>query len=374
MGVYALNAVDTPWPDLARFNAQEWDYVLLKAHVGYGVKSGLAITQHGGGNMSVDVASGHAWVAFVDVTVGSATLAIAASHPTNPRWDVVQVSPGGVLSVKTGTMLVAVEPPLPVPDANATVIGFVYVRPAATAITDGTGGSDNLIRTVGVTIAPHLATIHGGNVAPIGSYLELTEIAAPAAATDKSRIYRDSTLNALMSHSDGLHPAPLEGLEFLASNKLVAPSSVASFGVTFQARDHLVVYVRHDSSSGLMLLTFNGDAAAHYSHRTLDCNSAGPTIFANALQSASDTSISLGAFGMGPARIEIANAAAAVKSLRSRAVYYVSLSAYDIYDTSAIWNNTADRITSIQATTASGVFNDGASMTVFGYNDGPNYD
>lgn len=114
----------------------------------------LAVAAHGTPNMSVDVAAGNAWVkgtesanqsyypVYNDATVN---LAVAASDPTNPRWDRVVVKvQDQFYSGSTNTPSVAVvtgtpgvSPSLPAAPANSFDLAKIVVNANATTITSG---------------------------------------------------------------------------------------------------------------------------------------------------------------------------------------------------------------------------------------------
>lgn len=115
------------------------------------VGAGLAVTQNGTPNMSVNVAGGHAFVRGTEAaTQGSyatyndavTNLVIAAADPTNPRRDLVVIrvrdafysgaATDAALVVVTGTP--AASPADPTPPANSLVLARVAVAAAATSI------------------------------------------------------------------------------------------------------------------------------------------------------------------------------------------------------------------------------------------------
>ena len=76
----------------------------VAAH-GWGVVSGLTVSQRAAGaNMSVDVASGEAWINGTKITKGSTTnVVITAAHATYDRYDLVVINSSGTISVIAGT-------------------------------------------------------------------------------------------------------------------------------------------------------------------------------------------------------------------------------------------------------------------------------
>ncbi|MCK5012766.1 MAG: hypothetical protein KAS66_03020 [Candidatus Omnitrophica bacterium] len=77
---------------------------LRVAAKGWGVVSGLAVSQKGAGaDMSVDVAVGVAWVSGTEVTKSSITnVAITAAHASYVRYDLVVLNSSGIISVIDG--------------------------------------------------------------------------------------------------------------------------------------------------------------------------------------------------------------------------------------------------------------------------------
>lgn len=77
---------------------------LRVAAKGWGVISGLAVSQKGAGaDMSVDVAVGVAWVSGTEVTKSSITnVAITAAHASYVRYDLVVLNSSGTISVIDG--------------------------------------------------------------------------------------------------------------------------------------------------------------------------------------------------------------------------------------------------------------------------------
>lgn len=366
---YANNAADTVWPDLAEMDAREWDYILLKAHIGYGISTGCKITQRSAGaNMSVDVAAGSVYVAFAGVQVTAVNVVIAAANATFPRFDLVEVNSSGTVAVKQGSASVATSPIIPTPDANNTVLGLVYVPANASSITT------DLVRGANVPLGQHGANLHSGNPVPVGAYVELSEIAAAASATDKSRIYRDNTLNALMAHSDGRTPAPLEGIESLAAGKLT--SSGANITLTIPARDLLVVEINalFSASAKIPVLQFNSDTAAHYAYAIKTIAYAGTTIADSS--SASATSAKIGndaGTNMQRISLTISNYATKAKSIRIDAGG--TSTNPDVVFGGAFWNDATNQITTVKLFEVGGAnFAAGTSMAIFGFNAGVNYD
>lgn len=110
----------------------------VAAH-GWGVISGLAVSQRGAGaNMSVDVASGEAWINGTRVTKSSTTnVAITAAHASYDRYDLVVINSSGTISVIDGTAAAtsyANDYDLEI--NNAILLAEVYVPATDTTIED----------------------------------------------------------------------------------------------------------------------------------------------------------------------------------------------------------------------------------------------
>lgn len=97
------------------------------------VVSGLGVTQRGAGaNMSVDVAAGFA-IINNQVTSFSLTNVAITADPTNPRWALIYISSGGVVTGTMGTAA-ATSPVIPVAPAGAVALAAVFVPAGATSV------------------------------------------------------------------------------------------------------------------------------------------------------------------------------------------------------------------------------------------------
>jgi len=107
---------------------------MIDALQGNGIITGLVVTQRGAGvNMSVDVATGSYVANGTNVGKSSVTnVAIAASDPTNPRYDIIQASSAGAITAVTGTP--ASSPLVPDTSANQIRLAKIYVPANATQI------------------------------------------------------------------------------------------------------------------------------------------------------------------------------------------------------------------------------------------------
>jgi len=110
----------------------------VAAH-GWGVVSGLAVSQRGAGaNMSVDVAAGEAWINGTNVTKGSITnVAITAAHASYDRYDLVVINSSGTISVIDGTAAAtSYANDYDLETNNAILLAEVYVPATDTTIED----------------------------------------------------------------------------------------------------------------------------------------------------------------------------------------------------------------------------------------------
>lgn len=112
------------------------------------VFSGLSVSQKGAGpDMSVDVASGSAWVNGVFISKSSVTnVLLAASNPTYPRKSIITMTSGGTITETAGVSEAAdpsdksgpytkVPKPPDIP-SNRVILGEIWVGAGVTAIYD----------------------------------------------------------------------------------------------------------------------------------------------------------------------------------------------------------------------------------------------
>lgn len=126
------NLADAAFPDQAKPSSTDIDALLLGV-TGTGVFSGCDVTAQGSPDMSVHVASGNAFFGTLTIVpVVADDLAITTAHATLPRYDLVVVDDGAVLSVVNGDpATVALLPAIP---ASSVPLAGVYVPAADTAI------------------------------------------------------------------------------------------------------------------------------------------------------------------------------------------------------------------------------------------------
>lgn len=124
---------------------------LMWAVAGNTVISGLTVAAQGSPNMTVNVASGSiAWNGASVASAGNATLAIAASDPSNQRIDLVVVSSAGAVSAVTGTPSASPKPPaLP---ANSLLLALVSVAAAGTSVQNSNISSRIISTTAGLAV------------------------------------------------------------------------------------------------------------------------------------------------------------------------------------------------------------------------------
>ncbi|MCK5609030.1 hypothetical protein KAR91_44560 [Candidatus Pacearchaeota archaeon] len=106
---------------------------------GWGVTSGLAVSQRGAGaNMSVDVASGQAIIDELTVNKTSTTnVAVTAAHATLDRYDLVVINKSGTISVQAGTPAANPESPNYDFEANnAILLAELFIPALDTAVED----------------------------------------------------------------------------------------------------------------------------------------------------------------------------------------------------------------------------------------------
>lgn len=107
---------------------------------GWGSISGLTVSQRGAGaNMSVDVASGQAWINGDFVTKASITnVSITAADSTYDRYDLIVINSSGTISSIDGVAAsTSYANDYDFDGNNAILLAEVYVPAADTVITDG---------------------------------------------------------------------------------------------------------------------------------------------------------------------------------------------------------------------------------------------
>jgi hypothetical protein len=94
------------------------------------VPSGCAITAQSSPNMTVQMSSGELFTGVARVAVSAAaSIAIAASDPTNPRIDLIYLNVAGTVAAVTGTAAAIPKPP--VLPANGVLLAYVSVAASA---------------------------------------------------------------------------------------------------------------------------------------------------------------------------------------------------------------------------------------------------
>jgi hypothetical protein len=98
-----------------------------------GVVTGCAVTQHGAGAMSVDIAAGVVAVTGIEVAVTAVSgQTVTAANGSNPRIDLVVVSSAGAVSITAGTA--AANPVFPALTASQVLLAALYVGTSVTTI------------------------------------------------------------------------------------------------------------------------------------------------------------------------------------------------------------------------------------------------
>ena len=109
----------------------------VKEKTDYGVLSGLVTSAQGTPDMTVSVSAGVVYLA--DGTrlapVAVAALAVAAADATNPRIDLVYITPGGTVTCLSGTA--AAEPAAPATPDGALALAEIAVAAEATTVVTG---------------------------------------------------------------------------------------------------------------------------------------------------------------------------------------------------------------------------------------------
>jgi hypothetical protein len=119
------NEASVIWSDQAEPDKVDID-ILVAGIKGDGVISGCAVSQRAAGaNMSVDVAAGTVKVGAVQAAVAGGNVAVGAADATYPRFDLVEVSSAGAVSIKAGTP--AANPVFPSITASRVVLAAIYV-------------------------------------------------------------------------------------------------------------------------------------------------------------------------------------------------------------------------------------------------------
>jgi len=125
------NAADAEDVTQAQPDSRDFSAMIAAAFSGTGVVTGCAVTAQATPNMTVAVAAGTVAINGTSSAVTGANVTISAANATNPRFDLICVAAGGVLSAVTGTA--AAAPVFPDP-AGKVVLAAVRVPAGATAI------------------------------------------------------------------------------------------------------------------------------------------------------------------------------------------------------------------------------------------------
>ena len=137
---------------------------------GWVVTSGLIVSQRGAGaNMSVDVASGVAWINGAQVTKGSTTnIAITAAHASYDRYDLIVINSSGTISVIDGTAAAtSYANDYDFETNNAILLAEVYVPATDTTIEDAQITSKIVMAELNTIIPSGLISMWHGLIANI---------------------------------------------------------------------------------------------------------------------------------------------------------------------------------------------------------------
>jgi hypothetical protein len=125
------NTSDAAYPGQADPDKVDID-ILVAGVAGDGVVTGCVVTVQGVPDMTVAVAVGSVCISGVMVGVVAGNVAVAASHGTLPRFDLVTIDNAGVKSCITG--VADSNPVFPQIPVNSVVIAAVYVPEASTVV------------------------------------------------------------------------------------------------------------------------------------------------------------------------------------------------------------------------------------------------
>ena len=130
---------------------------------GWGVISGLSVSQKAVADMSVDVAAGNALINDVAIAKSSTTnVAVSVADATYDRYDIVVINDAGTISVVAGTAAaISYAPDYDFEVNNAIMLAVIYVPAADTAIEDAQI-TDKRVATIlldGITIKRWILTV-----------------------------------------------------------------------------------------------------------------------------------------------------------------------------------------------------------------------
>jgi hypothetical protein len=230
----------------------------------------LAVTQNGSPNMSVNVASGVAFIPGVEgskqgvyTAVNDATVnvTLTASDPAQPRIDLI------VAQVRDQAYSGAIN--------DWRIINVTGVASASPAVPSAPNSSLILAR---IAVAAATTTIVNANItdqrvwaAALGGVINCTSTTRPGTNTvpQGQLIYElDTTLHRRLVSTTWFLIAP-----YKQDQTLVAPASTITFSNIPATLKRLRIgwTVRGDaSSSGALLARINADAGANYRHQTLN--------------------------------------------------------------------------------------------------------
>lgn len=133
-----IDALATPPAGTEVTNARDYHSILRdRLRSGFQVfprymVSGGAVTQTGGGNMTVTVAAGEAVIEGIGLIWAGAVSGTITAPSTNPRWDTVVINSDNTLSIVSGSE--AASPVLPTIASTQKKLAHIYLLTSTTSI------------------------------------------------------------------------------------------------------------------------------------------------------------------------------------------------------------------------------------------------
>lgn len=269
--------------------------LVARGGVVLGMGGTLAVTQNGAPNMSVNVASGQAYIpgtegtkqaTYVVVNDATKNVTITAADGSNPRIDIIvakvqdSVYSGAVnswsLVVVTGTP--AGSPAVPTAPANSITLAQIAVGAGVTSIVTGN------------------ITDRRFYAAGLGGKIWCTASTRPATTTvpEGTEIFETDALMKRMLIAGSW----IQSIPFRLTNELSGTAATITFSSipTTLKRLKITYTVRGDAaSSGVMLMRINADTATNYRWQTFNAFTVGSSNTSAVTQ----TSASIGAYPVG---------------------------------------------------------------------------
>lgn len=335
----------------------------------------LAVTQNGSPNMSVNVASGQAYVpgtegtkqgTYVCVNDATKNITITAADGTNPRIDLIVAKVQDTLYsgatnswslvVVTGTP--AGSPAAPTAPANSVTLAQIAVGAGVTSIV-----------TANITDKRFYASALGG-------VISCTSTTRPATTTVPAGqlVYEtDTTLIRMLVGSSWKLISPYKQDNTLGS--AAATVTFSSIPTTLK-RLRLYFTIRGDaSSSGTMLVRINGDTGANYHYQYWNAFTVGTsnssTITATSINlSGFPTGAGAGEWGAGEMQFngwDAPHATYLAGTLQSGYVINTTGGSNNVYASWAYVGSSGSGYTSITLTQATGNFQAGSEFNLEGW-------